>query len=138
MLPQSVVAGLIAVPAPDVADRMAGNGKRTGRIDWQLADLSGRGHWNPDPRPVGQAAMPYVYAFPRLARTRASAAMRDVLSHPNRGTSREGEASIALSHRDEAPAPLTWWGGTNDLRTCLMIVKTTDSADRLTNLRHRR
>lgn len=61
-----------------------------------------------------------------------------VLSHPNRGTSREGEASIALSHRDEAPAPLTWWDGTNDLRTCLMIVETTDGADRLTNLRHRR
>ena len=44
MLPQSVVAGLLAVPAPDVADRMAGNGKRTGRIDWQRADLSGTGH----------------------------------------------------------------------------------------------
>jgi hypothetical protein len=31
--------------------------------------------WNPDPRPIGQAARLYVYAFPaRLARTRASAA----------------------------------------------------------------
>jgi hypothetical protein len=80
--------------------------------------------------PIGWSLVLYIYTSPSLGQMSGSAAPRVfVLSHPNRGTSREGEASIALSHRDEAPAPLTWWGGTNDLRTCLMIVKTTDSVD---------
>jgi len=43
MLPQSILAGLTAVPAPEGADQMDGKDKRTGRIDWQRADLSGAG-----------------------------------------------------------------------------------------------
>jgi hypothetical protein len=43
-------------------------------------------------------------------RTRDSAVAANkasVLSHPNRGMSREGEAFTVSSHRDEAAAPLT-------------------------------
>jgi len=64
-------------------------------------------------------------------------ASTSVLSHPNRGTSRKGEASASPSHQDEAPAPLTWWDSTNGLRTCLMIGEAIDGAGYLTHLRHR-
>ncbi len=62
----------------------------------------------------------------------------DVLSHPNRGMSRECEASTVPSHGNETSALLTWWDSSNGMRTCLMIDEITDAADCLTNLRHRR
>jgi hypothetical protein len=66
----------------------------------------------------------------------------DVLSHPNRGMSRGSEASTVLSHRDEATRAADLIGVSRDsingLRTCLMIGETTDGADCLTYLRHRR
>ena len=64
--------------------------------------------------------------------------MRSVLSHSNRGTSREDEESIVPSHRDEASAPLTWQDSINGWPTCLMISETIDGADCLKYLRHRR
>ena len=57
-----------------------------------------------------------------------------VLSHPNRGMSRECEASTVPSHGNETPTPLTWWDSYNGMRTCLMIGEITDAADCLTTL----
>jgi hypothetical protein len=52
--------------------------------------------------------------------------------------SRQSESSSVSSHRNEAPAPLTWWDNVGALQTCLMIGETTDGANCLTYLRHRR
>jgi hypothetical protein len=63
---------------------------------------------------------------------------RTVLSHSTRGRSRESEASTVPSYRDEAAALLTWLHSTNGMWICLMIDETTDGADCLVHLRHRR
>lgn len=51
-LAQSVRPARLAadVPTGYAEDRMAGTETRTGRIDWQRADLSGTGHPRPDLR----------------------------------------------------------------------------------------
>jgi hypothetical protein len=45
------------------------------------------------------------------------------------GTSRKHEVYTAPSHRNQAPAPLTWSDSANGLRTCLIVGETTDGGD---------
>jgi hypothetical protein len=73
-----------------------------------------------------------IYTSPSLGRMSASAADRVVLSHPNRGMYCQSDALIVPSHRDEAPAPLTWEDRARGLRTCLMIGETASRGNCLT------
>ena len=74
-LPGAMAVGATTVaPTADAPGRIADKDTRTGRIDWQQADLSGAGHscYGPNGRP----AAPYIYTLPRLERTSSFAAMR--------------------------------------------------------------